>query len=62
VRPVGVVLDSPGFDNDPGLEQRGELLGVEQLVITRLMKDSTKGFSQGEPGSMTAVRVPAVRQ
>lgn len=29
---------------------------------TRLLKDSTNGFYHGEPGSMNAVRVPAVRQ
>src|SRR5688572_28682057 len=32
MRPVGVVLDPPGFDNNLSLEQRGELLDVEQLV------------------------------
>ena len=32
MRSVGVVLGSPGFDNDLCLEQGGELLDVEQFV------------------------------
>ena len=50
---VGVVLDAPGFDDDGRLDERGELFDVQELVADAApLKDSTKGFSHGEPGSM----------
>ena len=52
VGPIGVVLDAPGLGQDLGLEETGELLGVQQLVTHPALKLSMKGFSHGEPGSM----------
>ena len=62
MRPVGVVLDSPGFDNDLSLEQRGELLEVEQLVADPAVEGLDEGVLPRDPGSMNAVWVPARRQ
>ena len=43
VRPVGVVLDPPGLDEDLGLEQGGELLDVEQLVADAAVEGLDEG-------------------
>jgi hypothetical protein len=46
----------------PGLEQGGELLGVNSSSQARLLKDSMNGFSHGEPGLLEVVRAPARRR
>jgi hypothetical protein len=62
VRPVGVALDPPGFDNDLVLEQPGERLDVEQLVAHSAVEGLDEGVLPGRSGSMKLVRVPARRQ
>jgi len=53
VRPVGVVLDAPGLDDGLGFEQGiANSSTLKCSSRARLLKDSAKGFSHGEPGSM----------
>ena len=61
VRPVGVVLDPPGFDNDLGLEQGGELLDVEQLVADAAVEGLDEGVLPWRAGLDEFVVVPAIR-
>ena len=56
MRPVSVVLDLPNFDNDLDLSSVANFSMLTNLLRARLLNDSTNRFSQGEPGSMSAVR------
>ena len=57
VGPVVIVPAAPVFEDHLGFEDVGEVLGVEALVSLRHsyrrrpLTDSTKGVSQGDPGS-----------
>ena len=44
---MGVELDTPGLDNDSGLVQGSELLGVEQLVATPAVERLDEGVLPG---------------
>jgi hypothetical protein len=41
--------------------ERAEELGVEYLSRKRALNDSSQGFCQGEPGSMSEAPVPEMR-
>ena len=64
VRPVRVVLDPPGFDNDLGFEERAELFDVEQFVAgtavealdPRVLPRRT-GFDVADPDARQATPV-----
>jgi hypothetical protein len=50
VRPVGVVLDASGLGEDLGLQERGELLGVQQLVAHPAVEALDEGVLPGRAG------------
>ncbi len=66
VRSVGVVLDPPPFGEDLGLEETGELLGVQQLVAHPAVEALDEGVlpgragldvGRGRPGQATPLRI-----
>ncbi len=52
MRPEVIVVVAAALVEEPGLEDGVEDLAGEQFVAGLALKLSTKGFCQGEPGSM----------
>lgn len=52
VRPDGIVVPAPSFDQRPGLGQGVEDLTIEQFVAQRAVEGLAVAFSPGLPGVM----------
>ena len=56
----GVVVAPASLDEDLGFPESVEDISVQELVAQARLKLSMYPFSQGDPGSMRAVRTPTV--